>query len=112
MKQNILILGGGYGGLLTALTARKYMNASEASITVVNRVPYHQIITELHRLAAGSLTEQAVALPLHKLLQGKDIDLRVNTVESILPDEKQVNLSGGLTLGYDTLVVALGSETA
>ena len=53
MSQQILILGGGYGGVLTALTARKYLSAAEASITIVNRFPTHQIITELHRLAGG-----------------------------------------------------------
>lgn len=112
MKQNILILGGGYGGLLSALTARKYMDEKEASITIVNKVPYHQIITELHRLAAGSLSENAVALPLHKLLRNKHVDLRIDTVASILPDKKQVKLAGGSTLTYDVLVIALGSETA
>lgn len=112
MAKQILILGGGYGGLLTALTARKYMTAEEASITVVNRFPSHQIITELHRLAAGNLSEQAVALPLEKLLRGKNIDLCIDTVETIGLDEKRVLLKSGKTYGYDTLVIALGSETA
>ncbi|MED4601415.1 NAD(P)/FAD-dependent oxidoreductase [Paenibacillus validus] len=112
MSKQILILGGGYGGLLTALTARKYMTAEEATITVVNRFPSHQIITELHRLAAGNLSEQAVALPLEKLLRGKNIDLRIDTVETIGLDEKRVLLKSGKTYEYDTLVIALGSETA
>lgn len=112
MAKQILILGGGYGGLLSALTARKYMTAQEASITVVNRYPSHQIITELHRLAAGNLSEQAVALPLEKLLRGQDIDLRIDTVKEILPDEKLVKLASGSTRQYDVLVIALGSETA
>jgi NADH dehydrogenase len=54
MSKQILILGGGYGGLLTALTARKHLTAAEASITIVNRFPTHQIITELHRLAGDT----------------------------------------------------------
>ncbi|WP_028549945.1 NAD(P)/FAD-dependent oxidoreductase [Paenibacillus sp. UNC451MF] len=112
MSKQILILGGGYGGLLTALTARKYMTAEEATITVVNRFPTHQIITELHRLAAGNLSEQAVALPLEKLLRGKDVNLRIDTVEKISPDEKKVLLASGKTYEYDVLVIALGSETA
>jgi NADH:ubiquinone reductase (H+-translocating) len=112
MTKNILILGGGYGGLLAATTARKYLSASEASITVVNKTPSHQIITELHRLAAGNLSEQAVALPLEKLLKGKDVNLKIDTVESIQPNEKKVALKSGQTLSYDVLVIALGSETA
>ncbi|MCP1308663.1 NAD(P)/FAD-dependent oxidoreductase [Paenibacillus tyrfis] len=112
MAKQILILGGGYGGLLSALTARQYMTAEEATITVVNRFPTHQIITELHRLAVGNLAEKAVALPLEKLLRGKNINLQIDTVETIRPDEKQVLMASGKTYEYDVLVIALGSETA
>ncbi|MFC3884810.1 NAD(P)/FAD-dependent oxidoreductase [Bacillus songklensis] len=112
MAKQILILGGGYGGLLSALTTRQHLSADEASITVVNRFPTHQIITELHRLAAGNLSEKAVALPLEKLLRGKNIDLKIGSVQEISPDEHQVSLADGTKLNYDLLVVALGSETA
>ncbi|GAB6989236.1 NAD(P)/FAD-dependent oxidoreductase [Paenibacillus pini] len=112
MSKHILILGGGYGGLLSALSLREHLSAEDAKVTVVNRFPTHQIITELHRLAVGNLHEKAVALPLDKLLRGKDVDLVISSVESILPDEKRVVLSSGSSLNYDALVVALGSETA
>lgn len=112
MSKQILILGGGYGGLLSALTAREYLNAGEAAITIVNRYPTHQIITELHRLAAGNIDEKAVALPLEKLLSGKDVNVVVDSVEAIQPNEKSVKLASGATYKYDALVIALGSETA
>ncbi|MGP6149491.1 NAD(P)/FAD-dependent oxidoreductase [Priestia flexa] len=112
MSKHILILGGGYGGLLTALTARQHLSASEAKITVVNRFSTHQIITELHRLAVGGLSEQAVALPLEKLLKGKDVELKIATVKEISPDQREVALEDGTKLSYDYLVTALGSETA
>lgn len=111
MSKQILILGGGYGGLLTALTARKHLSAAEANITIVNRFPTHQIITELHRLAGGTIAEQAVALPLSKLLSDKQVNIIVDTVQEIKPNEKQVVLASGQVQKYDSLVVALGSET-
>lgn len=37
MTKQILILSGGYSGLLTALTARKHLTAEEANITIINR---------------------------------------------------------------------------
>lgn len=55
MSKEIVILGGGYGGVLTALTVRKYLDETKAKVTVVNKYPTHQIITELHRLAAKCL---------------------------------------------------------
>ncbi|MBB6634362.1 NAD(P)/FAD-dependent oxidoreductase [Cohnella thailandensis] len=112
MSKHILILGGGYGGLLSALTARKHLNANEAQITLINRYPTHQIITELHRLAGGTIKEGAVALPLNKLLKGKNVNLVVDTVSEIKPDDKKVLTSSGTSYTYDALVVALGSETA
>ncbi|MFX3634986.1 MAG: NAD(P)/FAD-dependent oxidoreductase [Candidatus Pristimantibacillus sp.] len=112
MSKHIMILGGGYGGLLSALTAREYISAEEAKITVVNRIPYHQIVTELHRLAVGGVHELNVALPLNKLLKGKSINLVIDTVENIDPDKKQVRLASGTTSTYDQLVIALGGETA
>lgn len=89
MSKHILILGAGYGGVLSALSARKFMDKSQARITVVNQYPTHQIITELHRLAAGSISERAVSLPLDKLFKGKDIDLRIAKVESFSVDKKK-----------------------
>lgn len=111
MAKHILILGGGYGGLLTALTARKHLSAAEANITIINRFPTHQIITELHRLAGGTIKEQAVALPLQRLLGDKQVNIVVDTVKEIKPNEKQVVTTSGALHTYDALVVALGSET-
>jgi NADH dehydrogenase, FAD-containing subunit len=112
MAKQILILGGGYGGLLSALTARKYISPEEAEITVINKTPYHQIITELHRLAVSGVNEGNVALPLEKLLKGKSVNLVVDSVENIDPEKKHVKLAGNGTVKYDHLVVALGGETA
>lgn len=112
MSKKIVILGAGYGGLLAALTVRKYLTADEAKVTVVNQYPTHQIITELHRLAAGSVAEQAIAMPLEKLLRGKDVKLKIAKVETFSADTKEVKLNDGSTLTYDALVVALGSTTA
>ena len=111
MSKEIVILGAGYAGVLSALTARKYLNANEAKITVVNQFPTHQIITELHRLAGGTIAEGAVALPLKKIFKGLDVNLEIAKVNSFDVNAKKVELSSGKTLSYDTLVVSLGSQT-
>ena len=58
MSKQIVILGAGYGGVLSALTVRKYLNKDEAEVTVVNQFPTHQIITELHRLQVVQLLKK------------------------------------------------------
>jgi len=112
MAKKIVILGAGYGGLLTALTVRHHYSKSEAEVIVVNQYSTHQIITELHRLAAGSVSERAVSIPLDRLFKGKDINLKIAKVESFSVNNKEVKLSDGSTLSYDALVVGLGSTTA
>lgn len=112
MAKNIVILGAGYGGVLAAQNVRKYYSKAQANVTLINKTPTHQIITELHRLAAGSISEQAVAMPVEKLLKGLDVDFKVATVEGFNVDKKEVVLAGGNTVSYDALVVGLGSKTA
>lgn len=111
MSKHIVILGAGYGGLLSALTVRKYLTKNEAQVTVVNQFPTHQIITELHRVAGGTIAEQAVAIPLEKIFKGKDINLVISKVDSFSVDHKEVKLANGSSLTYDALVVGLGSQT-
>lgn len=111
MAKDIVILGAGYGGVLAALSVRQYMTKEEANVTIVNKYPTHQIITELHRLAAGNVAEGRVALPLKKIFKGKDVSIVIAEVESFNVDEKRVKLSNGDTLSYDVLVVGLGSVT-
>ncbi|MCL6515466.1 NAD(P)/FAD-dependent oxidoreductase [Alicyclobacillus sp.] len=111
MSKHVVVLGAGYAGLQAALEARRMLTAEAARITVVNRVPYHQLITELHLPAAGAVEDRHVQLPLDRLLGKKNIDLWIGEVTAIRPDDHAVDLSGGTTLSYDYLVVALGSET-
>ncbi|MGN7477280.1 NAD(P)/FAD-dependent oxidoreductase [Solibacillus silvestris] len=111
VTKEIVILGAGFAGVLAAQTARKFLTTEEASITVVNQFPTHQIITELHRLAGGTIAEGAVSLPLEKIFKGQEINLEIAKVNSFNVENKKVELSNGKTLQYDTLVVALGSQT-
>lgn len=111
VTKEIVILGAGFAGVLAAQTARKLLTTNEARITVVNQFPTHQIITELHRLAGGTIKEGAVSLSLEKIFKGLDINLEIAKVNSFNVDDKNVVLSNGKTLQYDTLVVALGSQT-
>ncbi|MCL6548435.1 MAG: NAD(P)/FAD-dependent oxidoreductase [Alicyclobacillus sp.] len=111
MAKHIVILGAGYGGLLAALETRRLLTADAAKITLVNRQPYHQIVTELHLPAAGTASDRHVQVPLDKLVGNKRIDICLGEVSAIRPDERVVELADGSGLTYDLLVVGLGSET-
>ncbi|PWI58947.1 NAD(P)/FAD-dependent oxidoreductase [Sulfoacidibacillus thermotolerans] len=111
MGNRIVILGAGYAGLVCALQTRKYLTASEASITLVNKHNYHQLITLLHETAVGARSDRSLRIPLDKVLADKDVQIQKGTVVKIDPSAKQVALEDGQTISYDLLVVALGSET-
>ncbi|MES1042432.1 pyridine nucleotide-disulfide oxidoreductase, partial [Peribacillus sp. NPDC096447] len=41
MSKQIVILGAGYAGLLSALSVREYYKRDEVQVTVVNQFPTH-----------------------------------------------------------------------
>lgn len=105
----IVILGAGYGGLMTALRLQKELNYNEADVTLVNKHDYHYFTTHLHMPAAGTDDPNNARVSILKLIDEFKIDFVKATVKQIQPQEKKVILEDG-TLSYDYLVIALGGE--
>ncbi|MBO8163399.1 MAG: NAD(P)/FAD-dependent oxidoreductase [Brevibacillus sp.] len=106
----ILILGAGYGGLLTALQLQKKLNYNEADVTLVNKHTYHYITTWLHEPAAGTAPADHARVELDGIIDKSKINFLKGVVESIQPDEQTVTLKDKRVLSYDYLVIGLGSE--
>jgi len=106
----IVILGAGYGGILTAQRLQKTLNYNEADVTLVNKHDYHYITTSLHIPAAGTGNPENSRVNISKLIDEFKVDFVKSTVVQINPEEKKVILTEG-TLSYDYLVVGLGGET-
>jgi NADH:ubiquinone reductase (H+-translocating) len=64
----ILILGGGYVGMYTALRLQRKLDAREASITVVDPQPHMTYKPFLPEAAAGSIEPRHVVVPLRRVL--------------------------------------------
>lgn len=105
----IVILGAGYGGVLTALRLQKELNYNEADVTLVNKHDYHYFTTHLHMPAAGTDNPENARVSISKLIDEFKIDFVKSTVVQIRPQDKKVILEDG-TLSYDYLVIALGGE--
>ncbi|MCM3145040.1 NAD(P)/FAD-dependent oxidoreductase [Brevibacillus sp. MER 51] len=106
----ILILGAGYGGLLTTLQLQKKLNYNEAEITLVNKHNYHYITTWLHEPAAGTASADHARVSLDGILNKDKVNFVKGTVQAIQPEEQTVTLENGEVLSYDYLVIGLGSE--
>src|ERR1700722_18412948 len=65
----IVVAGAGYAGLHVALrlTAR-LRNRPETTLTLIDRHDYHQALTELPRVAAGTRAADAVRIPVQDML--------------------------------------------
>jgi len=104
-KTHIVVIGGGYAGVLAANHLQK---AAGADITLVNPRPKFVERIRLHQLVAGNddATED-----YHNLL-GERVRLVVDGAQRIDTAARLVRLTSGATLAYDYLIYAVGSTGA
>jgi NADH dehydrogenase len=110
-NPKILILGGGYAGLMAA--ARLGRQLAGAEVTLIDARPEMVQRIRLHEILAGGAPK---TLPYARLLGKRGARFVQGFVESLDSDARRVTVrtSGGdrIELGYDALVLALGSRTA
>ncbi|WP_070119444.1 NAD(P)/FAD-dependent oxidoreductase [Bacillus marinisedimentorum] len=108
-RPKILILGAGYGGIMTAVNLQKELKIDEAEITLINKHNYHYQTTWLHENAAGTLHHDKTRIPISDIIDKNKINFVEDSVTEIEPDTKRVLTENG-EYTYDYLVVALGFE--
>jgi NADH dehydrogenase len=111
MSWNVLILGGGFGGLYAARKLERALPPHAAKVTVVTDVNFMLYTPLLPGAAAGSLEPRHVVVPLREHLSRTD--LLLGKVTGADPDAKRVFVTTAdgqeRELAYDQLIVALGS---
>lgn len=107
----ILIVGGGYVGMYTALRLQRALKRSEATITVVDPQSYMTYQPFLPESAAGSLEPRHVVVPLRRVLRRCEIlNGRITSVSHADHTARfEPADGGGRDLSYDILVMAPGS---
>ncbi|MCY7272273.1 MAG: NAD(P)/FAD-dependent oxidoreductase [Phormidesmis sp. CAN_BIN44] len=109
----ICILGGGFGGLYTALRLSQlpWTKAEKPEIVLVDQRDRFVFSPFLYELLTGELQSWEVAPPYEELLEGTGIRFCQKEVASIDIESKQVALQDDEALTYDRLVLAMGGET-
>src|SRR6187402_219356 len=106
----VLIIGGGYVGLYTALTLRKRVKA-DVEITVLDRRAYMTYQSFLPEASAASIEPRHVVVPLRREL--KNVHVIQATATAIDHASHTVlattDYGENLTLEYDEVVIALGA---
>lgn len=105
----VVIVGGGFGGL----SAAQRLKSNLVDVTLIDRRNYHLFQPLLYQVATGSLSPGEIASPLRSVLsRQKNTRVWLGTVVDIDADSKQVILSDGTIVPYDSLIVATGSQTS
>jgi NADH:quinone reductase (non-electrogenic) len=109
--RRILLLGGGYVGLYTALRLQQKLRRGEAQLMVIDPRPTMTYQPFLPEAAAGSLEPRHVVVSLRRVLRGAAI--RTGYVQEINHANRWVRIKpiegDPYVIDYDILVVGLGS---
>jgi NADH dehydrogenase len=111
--SRICILGGGFGGLYTALRLSQlpWESTQKPEIVLVDQSDRFLFSPLLYELLTGELQTWEIAPPFEELLQGTGVRFYQAVVSGIDIDQKRVHLQDGPEIPYDRLVLALGGET-
>ena len=121
--QRIVIVGGGAGGLALATQLGKRLGKKGlAEITLVDAARTHVWKPLLHQLAAGSFDTHAEEIEYLAQARWNHFKFRLGNLVGVDRTSKTVQLAASYdaagreitpaqALGYDTLVIAVGSQT-
>jgi sulfide:quinone oxidoreductase len=107
--QQIVILGGGTGGTMTANRLRRRFDPAEAEIHVVDRDDRHVYQPGLLFVPFGLAHVEEIVRPRGRQLRS-GIVFHEREVDSVSLERDEVRLDDGTVLPYDVLVVATGSR--
>jgi NADH dehydrogenase len=105
--QQIIVVGGGFAGVKTAL---KLAHRPKLTITLISDSANFAYYPQLYHAATGGSRAEA-SIPLTELFAGTNVKLVTAKVETLDPAARTVTTSDKQTFGFDKLVLALGSVT-
>lgn len=114
-RARIVVLGGGFAGIYTAMELEKRMDGQDDfEVVLINKENYFVFQPMLPEVISGTIGMLDVVSPIRRLLPRTD--LHVREVESIDLDRREVVCSAGFRaqphlVPFDHIVLALGSVT-
>ncbi len=110
--HRVVVVGGGFGGLF----ALRAMRRAPVEVTVVDRTNHHLFQPLLYQVATGILSSGEIAPPIRDVVRGqRHTTVLLGEVTEIDLAARRVGVRQGESvdhLGYDSLIVATGSETS
>jgi NADH:quinone reductase (non-electrogenic) len=107
-RHRVLIVGGGFAGLYAA---RNLRSDPEVAVTLLDRRNFHLFQPMLYQVATGALAPGEIAQPLRSVLsKQRNATVILGEAIGIDVDKREVQVSDGGPIAYDTLVVATGAH--
>jgi NADH:ubiquinone reductase (H+-translocating) len=104
--HQIIIVGGGFGGLYAAKTLAK----AAVNVTLIDKRNFHLFQPLLYQVATGALSPADISSPLRSVLsKSKNTKVLLGEVNNIDPEAQKV-MVGEEAIPYDTLIVATGAK--
>lgn len=109
-KKRIVLLGGGYGGILAAKKlSNKFKKDNNVEITLIDKNPYHTMLTELHEVAAGRVAEDSIRIDFKKVFAKRRVNIILDEIADIDFNSKVLK-SENNSYEYDYLVIGTGCK--
>jgi NADH:quinone reductase (non-electrogenic) len=107
-RHRVVVIGGGFGGLYAA----KQLGVDpEITVTLVDRRNFHLFQPMLYQVATGALSPGEIAQPLRSILRKhRNTTVILGEAIGLDPDRREVLLSDGGPIAYDSLIVATGAH--
>ncbi|MBN2768331.1 MAG: FAD-dependent oxidoreductase [Campylobacterales bacterium] len=103
--MKVLILGGGFAGIESAIFLRK----SDVDVTIVSDRDFFYIYPTSIWIPTGECTLNDVSISLNDLARAHGFDVVVDGVSSLDAEAKKVTLQSGKVIeGYDAIIIAMG----
>ncbi|WRL40010.1 NAD(P)/FAD-dependent oxidoreductase [Cyanobacterium aponinum UTEX 3222] len=110
--NKIVILGGGFGGLYTAIKLAQFpWQESNPEIVLIDKNDRFLFSPLLYELITDEMQSWEVAPSYYELLSNTSIRFLQDTVTEIDDTARQISLKNNGDLSYDYLVMALGGKT-
>lgn len=115
-----MIVGGGFGGVKTALELSRKLSSKKANITLIDRNNYHLFLPSLYELASAYIVKtdpyqlklrKTVSIPYEDIFKDTGVKVVQAQVEKIDLAKKEVITGGDAVFSYDHLVLGFGVET-
>lgn len=117
--KKIVIAGGGFGGVRTALDLSRLL--PRADITLINDTPFHSFHPDLYEVATAILDKEqkidfknlagTINIPLNKIFFGKNVKVVVDQIKEGNLEENNLSCRELGKVDYDFLILGLGSTT-